>query len=90
MNYFFKILEDILLKKSGGTMYEDMEFKSQFSSYMLIRYLSMRNDLFKYAEILNSFQSRLSPEQMYTWCYNNIPKSKNKYIRYISKNKKTK
>ena len=86
---FNNILSDILSKTSGGTMHEDYSFKSSFSSFMLARYLSMRVDLIKYAEIINFLNAPngLSSEQIYKWAYKNIPKQRIPFIKYISKNK---
>lgn len=86
---FFNILSDILLKKSKCTMHLEPGFNTDFSSFMLIRYLSMKPNLTQYAVILNNYQYNcLTPEQIYKWCYENIPKQKSGFIRYISKNKK--
>ena len=88
INNFFDILQDILLKNSGGTLHLKEEFKKYMSSFMLARYLSMNSDLFAYGYIINSWQLTLSPEQIYIWAYNNVPQQKSGYIKYISKKKK--
>ena len=88
INNFFDILQDILLKKSEGTLHLKEEFKKHMSSYMLARYLSMSSYLFEYGYIINSWQLTLSPEQIYLWAYNNVPKQKSGFIKYISKKKK--
>jgi hypothetical protein len=82
---FFDILSDILLKKSGGTLCDHPEFKKVFSSYMLCRYLSMRDSLLKYAELLNRYQTQIDAEQMYRLAYNIVPKQKSGFIKYIKK-----
>ena len=89
MKGFFDILQDILLKNSGGDLYEDTEFNKFMSNFMLVRYLSMRNTLMPYAQILNKFQCTMSSKDMYIWAYKNIPKQNSAWIKYISK-KKTK
>ena len=89
MKNFFDILSDILLKKSGGTLWKEENFKKLMSSYMLVRYLSMRSNLLIYAQILNKYQCTLTPKEMYLWAYNNIPKQKSGFIKYISKKKKS-
>ena len=89
-NNFYEILSDILMKKSGGNMWEDASFRSGFSSFMLARYLSMRDELMPYAQMINKYQSTLEPEQVYKWAYSVIPKQRNGYIKYIAKKKKTK
>ena len=88
MNNFFDILKDILTKKSGGNLYKEIEFRKHMSSYMLVRYLSMKTTLMPYAQVLNRYQTTLSPEDIYKWAYNNIPKQKQSFIKYISKKKK--
>jgi len=90
MKSFFDILGDILTKKSGGILYEEYDFKKFMSNYMLVRYLSMKPTLLPYAQILNKYQCTLSSEEMYRWAYNNIPKQKSGFIKYISKKKKEK
>jgi hypothetical protein len=85
---FFDCLSDILLKYSGGELRKSPEFKKHFSSYMLCRYLSMKESLLPYAEYLNNLQTILSSEQMYILAYNLIPKQKTGFIKYIKKNKK--
>jgi len=89
-NNFYEIMSDILMKKSGGNMWEDVNFRSSFSSFMLARYLSMREELMPYAQMINKFQSTLEPEQVYKWAYAAIPKQRNGFIKYIAKKKKTK
>ena len=91
-NGFYNILDDILTKKSGGTLCDVYSFKSTFSPFMLARYLSMRVDLVKFSEIINMLNSGsgLSSEQIYKWAYKNIPKQKFPFIKYISKKKKDK
>ena len=90
MNNFFDIMSDILLKKSGGTLCDDPDFNKLFSSYMLARYLSMRDELIVYAMIINKYQTVLEPVQIYQWSYTNIPKQKSGYISYIKKPKSKK
>ena len=90
MKNFFDILADILMKKSGGTLHEQSGFQSKFSTFMIVRYLSMNDKLLPYANELNKLQLTLSPTQVYLWCYHNIPKQRSSYIKYISKPKKKK
>ena len=80
---FFDILKNILNKRIPN-MESDLEFSSKFSSYMLVRYLSMREDLLPYAEIIQKFQcSKLDETFVYKWAFRHIPKSKNTFIKYI-------
>jgi len=90
MKSFFDILGDILTKKSGGILYEEPDFNKHMSSFMLVRYLSMKNNLLPYSQILNKYQCTLSAVEMYRWAYTNIPKQNSGFIKYISKKKKKK
>ena len=87
MNSFFDIMGDILTKKSGGTLHEESEFKKHFSAYMLARYLSMKDDLIVYGMIINKYQTILEPAQLYKWAYNNVPRQRSGFIKYIKKSK---
>ena len=87
MKNFFDILKDILLKQNGQ-LHKEEEFRKYMSSFMLVRYLSMKDSLLPYAQILNRYQCVLTAEQMYLWAYKNIPKQKSGFIKYISKKKK--
>jgi hypothetical protein len=88
----WEIMIDILLKVSG-TLYEnEEEFQKVFSPFLLCRFLSMREDLIGYADLLNtiSSNSKLSNKQFYKLAYQLIPKQRNGYIKYIKKLKKDK
>lgn len=85
---FFDCLTDILLKYSGGELVKSKEFRKCFSSYMLCRYISMKESLIKYAEYLNIMQTKLTAEQLYILAYKLIPKQTSGYIKYIKSNKK--
>ena len=86
---FFQIVDDVVTKRDGR-LHEDQDFRRHFSSFMLVRYLSMRSSLMPFAEILNNFQGVLTPEQFYRLAYNMVPKQSNGFIKYIGKKKKTK
>lgn len=85
---FFDILSDVLLKKSKKRLTETQTFKKHMSSFMLCRYLSMRDELLPYIAIMQKNVNVLSSEQFYKWCYDVIPKQKNGFIKYMSKPKK--
>lgn len=78
INSFFDILTDILLKYSNGMLYKHPNFKKYFSSYMICRYLSMKESLITYAEYLDLIQNVLSSEQLYQLAYKLIPKQKSR------------
>lgn len=85
---FFDCLTDILLKYSNEKILENQDFKKYFNSYMICRYISMKESLITYAENLNIVQNILTPEQFYKLAYKLIPKQRSGYIKYIKKNKK--
>lgn len=84
----FEIIFNILTKCSN-TLYNAERFKESFSPFMLCRYLSMRNDLFPYAEYLSTVYStsKLSNVNFYKLAYSLIPKQDNTFIKYIKKQK---
>lgn len=86
---FFDCLSDILLKLSGGTLHKKSPelFKKFFSSYMICRYISMKEELIDYAEVLNVMQGTLSSEDFYQLAYNIIPKQRSGFIKYLKKKK---
>ena len=90
MKNFFDILQDILLKKSGGALCDQLDFNSKFSTFMLCRYLSMDDKLLPYANQINKWQTTLGAKEIYKWAYANVPKQRSGYITYISKKKKKK
>lgn len=82
---FFTILDDILTKKHNGKLDEHPEFKKVMSNFMIVRYISMRDNLIPYARILNKYQFKLNSVDLYKWAFYNIPKQRNGFIHYISK-----
>lgn len=82
---FFDCLTDILLKYTNGNLVNSSDFRKHFSSFMLCRYLSMKESLLEYAEYFNMLQTTLTPEQMYILAYKLIPKQKTGFIKYIKK-----
>lgn len=88
----WEVMVDIMLKVSG-TLYENEEnFRKVFSPYLLCRFLSMRENLVGYANLLSSIasNSRLTNEQFYRLAYRLIPKQKSAHIRYLKKQAKGK
>ena len=87
----WELVADILLKVSGH-LDEAEDFNKKFSPYLLCRYLSMKDNLFKYAEFLNviNSNSKLTNSQFYKLAYSLIPKQNNSYIKYIKKREKQK
>lgn len=87
----FNIIINILTKCSDN-LYNADRFKESFSPFLLCRYLSMRSDLFPYAEYLLTVYStsKLSNINFYKLAYRLIPKQNNTFIRYIKKQKSEK
>lgn len=85
-------MKGILTKDKPKEYYLDhAEFDKYFSSYMLARYLSMRQDLIIYARLLNHLNTaKLSGRNLFDWAWETIPKQRNGYIAYIKKEKKAK
>jgi hypothetical protein len=88
----WEVMLDILLKVSGKLHMNQEGFKKVFSPYLLCRFLSMREDLMCYADILStiSSNSKLTNEQIYKLAYKLIPRQRNCFIKYIKKMKKEK
>lgn len=85
---FFDILGNILTKNKDN-LEDDIDFESTFSSYMLIRYLSMRDSLLPYARFIQLFvRANIDNKTIYRWAYVNIPRQTSPYIKYIAKKKK--
>ena len=84
--FFYELVVDMLAKISGK-LYLSSKFDSLFSPYMLCRYISMRQDLLKYAELLNfvNSTSKLTKIQFYKLAYAVLPKSEYVFIKYIKK-----
>ena len=83
----FDILNDIIRDKTG-TLHHHEEFQQAWSSFMVIRYLSMDKQFINYARIANRLQMDLDSEQMYKFLVKTIPKRNKTWIKYISKPKK--
>lgn len=85
----FELVIDICMKYSGK-LYLSENFEKLFSPYILCRYVSMKQSLISYANILNEIYSttKLSKKQFYIFAYNLIPKQNNSYIKYIKKKEK--
>lgn len=83
---FYDVLKDILLKQNGK-LDEEPGFEQVFSTFMLVRYLSMKPTLMKYANQLNKWQGMLSNKYVYKYAYKHIPKQSSGFIQYIKKKK---
>ena len=94
----FDYLKDVIRYKSG-VLTEDPEFRSNWSSFMMARYISMKQNKARtstqdateqYVDVackMNRFQCTLSSEQMYKYATAAVPQDNNTFIKYISKAK---
>lgn len=79
---FFDILQNIL-QKNNDHLEDHPNFNQAFSTFMLIRYLSMRPSTLPYALIIQNFQrAGISNLDIYRFAFKNIPKQ-NPFIKYI-------
>lgn len=87
---FFNILSNILTK-SDADLPTKPGFNSAFSVYMLIRYLRMDNALVPYSLIIQEmFNAEIDALAIYEWAFNNIPKRRSGFIKYIKPTKTNK
>ncbi len=85
----FDCLKDVITVKSGK-LAEQADFKKTWSSFMMVRYLSMDSRFQEVAFEANRMTELLSAEQMYRYLVKAVPKSSNSFIRYIAKAKAAK
>lgn len=82
-NVLFDVLNDIKLYKKGNLL-NDEKTDSSVSNFMLLRFLSMDNDInLEICSMINQYQGMLSKKQMYKFLIEIIPKSKS-FDKYIS------
>ena len=84
----FDVLTDIIKFKTGE-LHKEEDFEKVFNVFMIIRYLSMDERFTDCAYIANQLHNgTLSQKNMYKLLIKLVPKSKNHFIKYISKGKK--
>ena len=84
----FDILADIIKHKTGE-LHKEEDFSKQFSTYMIIRYLSMDERFTEAAYIANQLHGGpMTQENMYKLLIKIVPQQKSHFIKYISKGKK--
>lgn len=88
----FNQLKDVLEKKSG-TLLDDTDMYSDFSPYLICRWLSMYDP--NIAELLNNTTNQCyaglnNKDQWYKLLLTIVPKSRYRYIKYIKKSKQEK
>ena len=88
---FFDVTKTIINTKDFDQMEADIssqDFKSIYTSYMILRYLSMTPE---FLDIIKSHQSTLESmdrETQYRFLMKVIPQRRNLWTKYISKGKK--
>ena len=81
----FDFLKDIIKDKTG-TLDQKPEFKKKWSSFMVIRWLSMDSRFREVAFKANELHDVLNGKQMYRYLVAAIPYDSNTYIgHYIKK-----
>ena len=85
----FDILKDIIYAKKGD-LNESPLFNKAYSNYMIVRYLSMRNEYVKYAQFANKYGSVMNNGEIYKLLVRVVPKSNSPYIKYIKGKKEEK
>ena len=83
----FDCLSDIIRDKSG-TLHQHEDFKKTWSTYMILRYLSMDSEFQPIATEMNKYQQTLTSEQMYLFLVKVIPYRRSTFIKYIKSKKK--
>ena len=87
-NLLFDYLKNILQLKSEELFkrhIESPDFRSSFSCYMVLRYLSMSQDERIRNLVMENqrFLDKLSPENLYCVLLKTFPKVSNSFIKYI-------
>lgn len=83
----FDLFKDII-KEKRGHLIDDPQFFEVFNLWMVVRWLSMREDLIPYAQWLNKYGSKMTIENCYHYLLVVIPRQNNYFIKYIKKSKK--
>ena len=82
----FDCLKDIIKDKTG-TLDQQPDFKKSWSSFMVIRYLSMDKRFREVACKANELHKKgMSSKQMYRYLIAAVPQNNRTWIRYIKKN----
>jgi len=83
-NYLFDILNDIKLYKKGNLL-DSSEYEKSFDKFMIMRFLSMNDDICEVINYVNDFQDILSKKQLYKLLIELVPITKS-YDPYIKSN----
>lgn len=77
----FKYISDICFFKKG-TIPEESDYEMKgWNTFMILKYLSLEDNYISIINILNEYQSTMTPKQMYKLLILVIPKRK-KYLKY--------
>lgn len=82
--YLTDILNDIKFNKTGKVL-DIEEAEKQFNSWLILRFLSMDEDLTEIVALVNEYQSVLSKKEFYKLLVEVIPKTK-RFAQYIKGN----
>ena len=84
-NYLFDILNDIKLHKKGNLL-DIPEYERAFDKFMIMRFLSMNDDICEIINYVNDFQDILSKKQLYKLLIEIVPVTRS-YDAYIKSDK---
>jgi len=84
-NYLFDILNDIKLHKKGNLL-DIPEYERAFDKFMIMRFLSMNDDICEIINYVNDFQDILSKKQLYKLLLEIVPTTRS-YDAYIKSDK---
>lgn len=84
-NYLFDILKDIKLYKKGNLL-DSHEYEKAFDKFMVMRFLSMNDDICEIINYVNDIQDVLSKKQLYKLLIDIVPITKT-YDPYIKSDK---
>jgi hypothetical protein len=84
-NYLFDILNDIKIHKKGNLL-DIPEYERAFDKFMIMRFLSMNDDICEIINYVNDFQDILSKKQLYKLLVEIVPVTRS-YDAYIKSDK---
>lgn len=80
-NYLFDIINDIKVFKKGDLL-DAPEYEKAFDKFMVMRFLSMNDDLCEIVNYVNDFQDILTKKQLYKLLVEIVPITKS-YDPYV-------
>lgn len=84
-NYLFDILNDIKSHKKGDLL-DNQEYENAFDKFMIMRWLSMNDEICEYINYVNDFHEILTKKQLYKLLIEIVPITKS-YDPYIKSEK---